>query len=620
MFAERFDIDSLSTLVKAGDSLGIFPLPEDHTAWTELPDKIRHDILEQAKNYRGVRWPTLPATLYMEYKRDGNRDHFQTEYFERRRALTSLLLAECLENKCEYLDDIINVLWAICEESSWVIPAHNRAGDTMPDPWHNYIDLFSAETGASLAWTLYFIKPRLQAVSPLMVQRIEDELRKRIMEPYMAHDDFFWMGFTPDSTPNNWNPWCNSNCLTVFLIQEKDPDKRAAAVHKILRSLDAFAKGYEADGGCDEGPGYWSHAGCSLFDCLYLLKHASNGEIDFFTESKVREMGRFIYRVFISGDYFVNFSDAPARSHLGPGRVYAFGKSIEDPKLMQLAGHIFHNLPVSKNANRAYVLPALLNVFSYAELQATSGQPPYVRDSWLESIQLMTAREEADTDAGFFLSAKGGHNDVSHNHNDVGNFIVYYDGKPVIIDVGVEEYTAKTFSDRRYEIWTMQSGYHNLPVIDGLDQLPGGKYQATGIVRKADYEQAELSMDIANAWGEAAGIEKWRRSCRLVRKPYAYIEIIDDFRLNHASSDISLNLMCRNKPEIRQPGIICLISNTNCEIQLIYDAEKLEPAAEEIPIENPKLQNAWGEKIYRLRMISRIHTSEDIYTMRIVKA
>ena len=69
---------------------------------------------------------------------------------------------------------------------------------------------------------------------------------------------------------------------------------------------------------------------------------------------------------------------------------------------------------------------------------------------------------------GLCLAAQGGTNGQSHNHNDVGNFVVYADGLPAIIDVGVETYTAKTFSSPRYGIWTMQSAYHNCPTIDGV--------------------------------------------------------------------------------------------------------------------------------------------------------
>ena len=77
----------------------------------------------------------------------------------------------------------------------------------------------------------------------------------------------------------------------------------------------------------------------------------------------------------------------------------------------------------------------------------------------------MAARSKDGSAEGLYLAAQGGHNAESHNHNDVGNFIVYADGQPAIIDVGVETYTAKTFSSQRYEIWTMQSAYHNLPSI-----------------------------------------------------------------------------------------------------------------------------------------------------------
>ena len=50
----------------------------------------------------------------------------------------------------------------------------------------------------------------------------------------------------------------------------------------------------------------------------------------------------------------------------------------------------------------------------------------------------MTARVTERSSDGFYVAAQGGHNAESHNHNDVGNFIVFLNGKPVIVDVGVE--------------------------------------------------------------------------------------------------------------------------------------------------------------------------------------
>ena len=87
--------------------------------------------------------------------------------------------------------------------------------------------------------------------------------------------------------------------------------------------------------------------------------------------------------------------------------------------------------------------------------------------------EIMTARSFPNSSEGLYIAAKGGNNAENHNHNDVGNFIIYCDGKPVIIDVGVETYIQKTFSKDRYDIWTMQSQYHNLPTINGVQQKNG---------------------------------------------------------------------------------------------------------------------------------------------------
>ena len=88
-----------------------------------------------------------------------------------------------------------------------------------------------------------------------------------------------------------------------------------------------------------------------------------------------------------------------------------------------------------------------------------------MREAWFAGIQVMAARMQAGSSKGLYLSAKGGHNGESHNHNDVGSFLVYCDGKPVVVDIGLGVYEKNTFNERRYEILQMQSLYHNLPAI-----------------------------------------------------------------------------------------------------------------------------------------------------------
>ena len=85
------------------------------------------------------------------------------------------------------------------------------------------------------------------------------------------------------------------------------------------------------DGGCDEGPGYWGRAGASLFDCLDLLHSAPGGALDALREPLVREIGRYICRAHIAGDWYTNFADAAARVDIAGDLVYRYGKRDRRP-------------------------------------------------------------------------------------------------------------------------------------------------------------------------------------------------------------------------------------------------------------------------------------------------
>ena len=128
-----------------------------------------------------------------------------------------------------------------------------------------------------------------------------------------------------------------------------------------------------------------------------------------------------------------------------------------------------------------------------------------LRDAWMWHTQVMTARENKGSHEGLFLAAKAGHNGESHNHNDVGNFIVYADGNPVLIDLGTEEYTAKTFSPRRFELWYLQSQYHNCPTVRGVLQHDGLAYAARDVTYHADDLRAEMRADISGAYPAGSG-------------------------------------------------------------------------------------------------------------------
>lgn len=110
----------------------------------------------------------MPAAIFLEYARDGNRSHYEAIRNARRGALYALLFAECVEGKGRFLDDIANGLWATCEESFWGVPAHlyiQKADLGLPDPHDPIVDLFAAQTSALVATTVYLLNTRLDSLS-----------------------------------------------------------------------------------------------------------------------------------------------------------------------------------------------------------------------------------------------------------------------------------------------------------------------------------------------------------------------------------------------------------------------------------------------------------------------
>src|SRR5574340_1658993 len=172
------------------------------------------------------------------------------------------------------------------------------------------------------------------------------------------------------------------------------------------------------------------------------------------------------------------------------GLLFRYGQRIHDPKLMAM-GQWEYQRYRERGLLGGTLLRALPDIFETAGI-ATPAQPPYPRDVWLEGTQIMAAREKEGSDRGIYLAAKGGHNAESHNHSDVGSFLVYLDGQPVLVDAGVGTYTKQTFSSQRYEIWTMQSAYHNVPTVHGIQQGAGREFAARGVTCHLEDGAAEV--------------------------------------------------------------------------------------------------------------------------------
>jgi hypothetical protein len=622
VLAERYAAASIEKILIPRGAWRPYPTAAEREPWQSLPPELGQYLVKRGEQYLDHDWPALPATLFLEYRRNGNRSRYQAVHFARRTALLHLVIAECVEGKGRFADDIANGVWALCEESFWGVPAHvgaQRAGSGLPDIEEPIVALFVAQTAELLAWTSYLLAEPLDRVSPLIRRRIQHEVERRVLEPCFTRDDFWWMGFGRRRTVNNWNPWCNANWLTCALLLEQDESRRRAAVSKILRSLDRFLAGYGPDGGCDEGPGYWNHAGGSLFDCLELLHSATGGRLDVYDEPMIREIGRYIYRMHIDSRLFVNFADAAARLDVSSFLIYRFGTRIKDPDLASFGAYAYGLSRAEGELMAGHKVSHLgrnlAAIFAYEDIIAAPSAPPLPRDVWLEDVNVMVARSRAGSAEGFFVAAKGGHNAESHNHNDVGTFILYLDGQPAIIDAGVETYRAQTFSSRRYEIWTMQSAYHNLPTFDGVMQQAGGRFRARDVSRTADDAHAQLTLDIAGAYPAAGGVKSWVRTVRLDR--HGGVTVTDRYELMKQIGEITLSLMTVRPVTLAGPGRLLLgKAGRTPRLVVRYDGKRLTARTETIQLEDARLQSIWGDRLFRILLTAKQPPLSDRWVLR----
>lgn len=592
------------------------PYPRSNQAdeWRGLLPPAKYDaVIKNAEQYLGFGWPVGKVSVFLEYVQDGNRSRYQNVHFARRTALVALVMGELVEGKSRFLNDIINGVWAISEETFWGVPAHlslQESGIGLADVNDPVVDLFAAQTAQILAWTSYLLGDSLDRVHPKLRERIYLEIDRRVFKVIESRPAYRWTGSVrkvDDPTlsyarrsflerrPNNWNPWINSNLLTSILLLEKDKKRRAEFVHQVFAYLDNYLEPHPTDGGSDEGTSYWGHAAGSTFDSFDLVSMATQGAFDEFDQQLIRNMGVFITKAYIGNGYFVNFADASPRPHHSPMLVYRFGKAIGSSEMKEmgayLAGQAGFEEAVPQGRSLLRNLPELLYT---RELLGNDVAEPLLADSWLPDIQLMTSRDKPGSVQGLYLAAKAGHNEESHNHNDVGSFIVYKNGYPGIIDIGGATYTRNYGNE-----WVRDSAFHNLlPVIGGNVQRKGRKYSAQNVSYHQSEGEVMFSQDFAAAYGEESGLRTWERT--YIHRKGDSISISDRYEFDALPESLILPMMFVLPPDIFTPGKVIVKSADMTSLTLSYDVDQLDCTVEKIDVDDRSVSAKWGDTLYRI--------------------
>ncbi|HEX8608188.1 MAG TPA: heparinase II/III family protein, partial [Pedobacter sp.] len=563
----------------------------------ELPEAVKQSFVQGADGALKQPWSLINPSDYREYLENGNRANFEKLYLDRRSKLSMLCVAELADGKGKYLQEIVKGLNLILQETTWVLPAHHYTAKKTadPDPSNPTIDLFAAETAADLVWIKLLLTKQLEEVSPGLIGDTDRELDKRVLKPYMERNDYWWMGLNDNGKQNNWNIWINSNMLKVAAIAEQDSVIRTAMIEKIIRSSDSFVESYPADGGCDEGPSYWSAAGGCLGEFVTLLNRMSHGRLTWNNNELIKNIGSYIYKVQIDGRRFVNFADAPASTIPDPGRVYNFGELFNDQDLKSFASYLVKLF----GTPGSYLNAGSINTFAssvrtFKDLTVVAPKAPLLDRNWFPELQVVNLRPNSGSSKGLTFMAKAGNNDESHNHNDVGNFMIYADGDPVLIDLGRGTYTRETFSKDRYKLWYIQSGWHNCPTINGTDEHNGPSFMASNVSFIPGKTVDQFNMDLAKTFPSTAGVKTWNREFDYDRKN-SQVVLKESYELLKSAGVTQLNFIACKQPLKEKDGLLKLKSMSGAStISMTYDPTLFNVRIEPRPLEDESLQSAWG--------------------------
>lgn len=579
----------------------------------EMDPRQRELLLSRAERALEEPIPTLTLSDYRRYFSVGSREPFDSKYQRRRTMMVELAFGEYFEQNGRYLEKLCDVIFEILEESTWILHAHTghspeSPGTQVPEVYRpdqlHGIDLRSAATATMLAGVYYLVKDRLDTVSPIIAKRIRWETLDRTVRPYLQHEVRWGGAF--GGIVNNWCTYCVQAILFCTAILEEDTERREAVVTRAMRHLDNYIAACPPAGGCDEGPGYWEGAAGALFTALEIIYDMSGGAIDLLSHPFVAALGAYEPNMYIHGARFANFADCGPNTFLKTSRLYRYGRRSGVSSLSELARLI---------AAEGLTAPRGRDFFDYAVFYN------YVKDlyelvpestegirlplsAWQEDLKIAVFREREDG-KGLYFAIKGGHNNESHNHNDVGSFLLYKDGRPVLIDAGSGSYTKKTFSPERYTIWNMSSAYHNLPMIGGYAQKNGARYASRE--ECYDGEARRVCMELADAYEAEAPLCSFVRTCAFSG---ASVEITDALRLSEKAS-VQFRFLTTEKPVLLSEGKLSLAEGMTLSFDpsLGFEAEEVETESY-----NPK-GSFDTDALWQIRLSTEIEEGKFVFTI-----
>ena len=541
---------------------------------------------------------SLPYSVYAMYKRTGNRLAYESLYFTRRKRLCAFAIMSWLYGKAEDISQLEDIIWAICDESTWALPAHVDHLSDNADAYRN-IDLFCAETAFYLAEIIFLVGERLDNA---VINRVKREIFARVLDQIIeGKQTYNW-----EHMKNNWCAVCAGSVGAAAIYMVDDDETLAAVLSRLNTSFDSFMDSFEDDGACTEGLSYWSYGMSFYVAYMDLLSEVTLREITLPKSKKFLRVARFQQNMYLGGECTVAFSDSTKNEMFRLGLTCKLSSECEGVKIPPLSR------VMGFNGDSCYRFAPILRDLLWGEqcavqgqLQGNSQSNPEAEIIVFENAQWLICKNENESALG--LCAKGGYNDEPHNHNDIGSFAICKGGKFLLSDIGAGEYTAGYFGDSRYEIFCNSSYSHSVPIIDGKAQKHGKDYTARDT--RID-PNGEIAFDISPCY-DVKGLQALNRVISY-KNDGQRVEITDSFRFikTEQKHNITERFITEYSPHICDGYVEISADSKNSQIKLYYD----NTLCPEIKTHNHTDHEGNPKKVYSIDFAAHLESNEKSFS------
>lgn len=514
------------------------------------------DTVALSDEIRNTPTISIPFSLFKRFETDGDRSAYEFNedgYFTRRRKLQTFGILAWLYRKPEDISALEDILWAVCDEYTWALPAHLRnTGLSRVQTDAQIIDLFAAETGEAMAEILSLVGDLL---APIVVARVKREIRVRIFDRF--YEKFWWKTGT-----NNWSAVCAGSCGIAAIYEMRDNAELAKFLAGVFGSLRCFLAGFPEDGTCLEGIGYWDY-GFGYFSAFAeTLFRRTEGKIDLFDDEKIHKIATFRQKCIFGHGLCLTFSDAGSGARPSLSQLSFYGKKYPD---IQKPSRAYISTHCERHGCFRFAL-ALRNLTRTTDEVLPEGESATEATYLFPDAQWYISETKDETT----FAAKAGNNGEPHNHNDVGSFELFRRGTVLLHDLGSGEYNKDYFSSKRYEFFCCSSRGHSVPIVNGTYQAEGTEHAATDVILRED----GMCADIAGAYEEPT-LRSLVRDFRFDRTEGS-LRLTDTYRFDKTPSSVTERFITPAEPVIGGDGTVTIRSESET-LTVTYDADALTP-------------------------------------------